>query len=99
MAKKPIKEQTKKKDSEIAKSTKKVLKKVNDENVKLTVKGLYLPEKLQKENLLQRSYYIKPSLYEKVYKISQKIDASINLIHVTLLEQFVNENKHLLNEK
>lgn len=76
-----------------------VKKNIDKQKEKLVVNGLYLPEKNQKENLIQRSLYLKPSLYESLYKISKVIDCSINEIHVRLAEQFVEQNKHLLKTK
>lgn len=92
------KEKTIKKTEVTEVNSEKTLKEIGKKMEGLTVNGLFLPEKEKKENLLQRSIYIKPSLYEKFYKLSKELDLSMNLIQVTLIEQFVNANTHLLKK-
>jgi len=92
------KKKTEKQTELINVNSEKVLAEVQTKTDKVTVNGLYLPELENKENSVSKSVYLKESLYTKLYKISKELNVSINVIHVSLLEQFVNANTHLLKK-
>lgn len=73
-----------------------IKKKIEQENESLMVNGLFLPEKKEKENTIQRSIYMPPQLYADFYKIASKLKISMNEIHILLASQFTENNKHLL---
>lgn len=79
--------------------TETLVKSMQKKEGELIVNGLYLPEKEKKQDLIQRTIYYKPVTYTNLALISKKINVPMNTITNTLLEQFINENKHLLTTK
>lgn len=71
----------------------KVLQKANEEMNRLSLGGVYLPEKDLKENTLVKSYKIKQKKYEQFFAICYNSGYSLNLIINQLIEVFIKENK------
>lgn len=70
----------------------KILETAKQERKRLTINGIYLPEKEDKSETSVKSYRIKNEKYDKFYKLCVSHNISMNEALNAMIDNFLNEN-------